>query len=118
MREIEADPVYILRGAGRASAGTVPLYVQPAMDGGLPAAVGGWVEFSVLGPLQVSVAGRPVAVGTAPKRRLVLAVLARAGQPVPADTLVAAVWGARPPPPGATSSCTCTSSDAPWARDG
>ena len=58
----------------------------------------GVLEFRVLGPLQVTIAGRPVPVGTAPKRQLVLAVLlARAGRPVPTDTLVAAVWGGHPP---------------------
>jgi DNA-binding SARP family transcriptional activator/Tfp pilus assembly protein PilF len=56
------------------------------------------VEFQVLGPLQVSVGGQPVAIGNARKRRIVLAaLLARAGRPVPTDTLIAAVWGERPP---------------------
>jgi DNA-binding SARP family transcriptional activator/Flp pilus assembly protein TadD len=56
------------------------------------------VEFEVLGPLRVTVAGEPAPIGNARKRRVVLAtLLARAGQPVPVDTLVAAVWGDRPP---------------------
>lgn len=56
------------------------------------------MEFKVLGPLKVSIAGQPVAIGTARKRQVVLAaLLARAGQPVPVDTLVVAVWGKRPP---------------------
>jgi DNA-binding SARP family transcriptional activator/Tfp pilus assembly protein PilF len=56
------------------------------------------MECTVLGPLRVGAAGEAVAVGAARKRRLVLAVLlARAGQPVPTDTLVDAVWGERPP---------------------
>jgi DNA-binding SARP family transcriptional activator/tetratricopeptide (TPR) repeat protein len=56
------------------------------------------MDFRVLGPLEVSVAGQPVVVSTAPKRQLALAaLLARAGQPVSVDTLIEAVWGQRPP---------------------
>src|SRR5262245_45813174 len=56
------------------------------------------MDFAVLGPLLVSAAGEAVAIGSARKRRLVLAVLlARAGQPVPIDALVDAVWDERPP---------------------
>jgi DNA-binding SARP family transcriptional activator/tetratricopeptide (TPR) repeat protein len=56
------------------------------------------VEVRVLGPLLVTIAGKPAEIGAAQKRRLVLAVLlARAGRPVPIDTLVEAVWPDRPP---------------------
>jgi DNA-binding SARP family transcriptional activator/Tfp pilus assembly protein PilF len=56
------------------------------------------MDFRILGPLQVGVAGRQVVVSTAPKRlRVLAALLARAGQPVPVDSLVEAVWGQRPP---------------------
>jgi DNA-binding SARP family transcriptional activator len=55
------------------------------------------VAVSVLGPLRVTVDGRPVAV-TAGRLRVLLAVLAMAaGQPLPIDRLAAAVWDREPP---------------------
>ncbi|MFE0465111.1 BTAD domain-containing putative transcriptional regulator [Kitasatospora sp. NPDC058965] len=57
----------------------------------------GAVRFSVLGPLRVEVAGRPVPLGPL-KQRLVLAVLlARPNRPVPVDLLTEAVWQDEPP---------------------
>ena len=51
----------------------------------------------MLGPLTVTVNGRP-ATPSAPRLRAVLAVLAlSAGRPVPLDHLAAAVWGETPP---------------------
>jgi DNA-binding SARP family transcriptional activator/tetratricopeptide (TPR) repeat protein len=51
------------------------------------------VSIGVLGPLTVSVGGRPVAL-TAGRLRTLLAVLALAvGEPVPVDRLAIAVWG-------------------------
>jgi DNA-binding SARP family transcriptional activator len=51
----------------------------------------------VLGPLEASVDGRPVALG-AGKPRAVLAILAlRAGEPISTERLIDALWGERPP---------------------
>ena len=56
------------------------------------------VEFGVLGPLQMSIAGALVPLGT-PKQRAVLAVLVvNANRPVDIDTLISAAWNQRPPP--------------------
>jgi SARP family transcriptional regulator, regulator of embCAB operon len=56
------------------------------------------VEFGVLGPLQMSIAGALVPLGT-PKQRAVLAVLVvNANRPVDIDTLIGAAWNQRPPP--------------------
>jgi predicted ATPase/DNA-binding SARP family transcriptional activator len=55
------------------------------------------VRFRILGPLAVEDADGPVALG-GPKPRTLLAVLLVAGgDVVPADRLVAALWGADPP---------------------
>ncbi|MGH3682426.1 MAG: AfsR/SARP family transcriptional regulator, partial [Natronosporangium sp.] len=54
---------------------------------------GGGLAVRVLGPLEVSVAGRPVGLTTG-RLRTVLAVLAMAaGDPVSVDRLSAALWG-------------------------
>jgi DNA-binding SARP family transcriptional activator len=51
----------------------------------------------VLGPMEVSVDGRPIAIG-AGKPRAVLAMLAlHAGSPVSTDRLIEGLWGERPP---------------------
>lgn len=56
------------------------------------------MEARILGPLRITVNGRPVAVGTAHKPRLMLAaLLAYAGRPLSVDTLTAALWDAEPP---------------------
>jgi DNA-binding SARP family transcriptional activator/WD40 repeat protein/energy-coupling factor transporter ATP-binding protein EcfA2 len=55
------------------------------------------MEYRVLGPVEVLDAGRPVPLGGY-RARLVLAVLlSRPGQALPAEWLVDAVWGERPP---------------------
>src|SRR5215211_2323883 len=55
------------------------------------------MKFQVLGPLEVWEGGRRLALG-GPKPRLVLAhLLLRANQVVPADRLIAQVWGEEPP---------------------
>jgi SARP family transcriptional regulator, regulator of embCAB operon len=55
------------------------------------------VRFGVLGPLQMSVGGALVPLGT-PKQRAVLAVLIiNANRPVGIDTLIGAAWDQRPP---------------------
>jgi DNA-binding SARP family transcriptional activator len=61
-------------------------------------AMGGAVQFGVLGPLQMSIGGALVSLGT-PKQRAVLAVLVvNANRPVDIDMLIGAAWNQRPPP--------------------
>ena len=56
-----------------------------------------FMQFSVLGPLEVADDGRTVPLG-GPKQRLVLALLLlRANQSVGADQLIDEVWGEEPP---------------------
>ncbi|GAA4716103.1 AfsR/SARP family transcriptional regulator [Phytohabitans rumicis] len=56
------------------------------------------MEFHVLGPLRVTRGGTEVALAAAYKQRLTLALLlSRADQTTSTETLVAAVWGDRPP---------------------
>jgi SARP family transcriptional regulator, regulator of embCAB operon len=56
------------------------------------------VQFGVLGPLQMSIGGALVPLGT-PKQRAVLAVLVvNAKRPVDIDMLIGAAWDQRPPP--------------------
>ncbi|MCX2714479.1 BTAD domain-containing putative transcriptional regulator [Mycolicibacterium sp. J2] len=56
------------------------------------------LDFGVLGPLQVTVDGRPLPLGT-PKQRAVLALLVMSrNRPVSADSLVTAAWEQFPPP--------------------
>jgi predicted ATPase/DNA-binding SARP family transcriptional activator len=57
----------------------------------------GEVEFGVLGPLEVRVAGRPVAVPGMRQRALLAALLLRRGSVVPFDRLVDEVFGEQPP---------------------
>jgi len=58
---------------------------------------GDGVQFGVLGPLQMSVGGTLVPLGT-PKQRAVLAVLVvNANRPIDIDTLIGAAWDQRPP---------------------
>ncbi|MBV8294080.1 MAG: FHA domain-containing protein [Mycobacterium sp.] len=64
----------------------------------MTAADGDAVQFGVLGPLQMSIGGALVPLGT-PKQRAVLAVLVvNANRPVDIDTLIGAAWDQRPPP--------------------
>jgi SARP family transcriptional regulator, regulator of embCAB operon len=61
------------------------------------------LEFGVLGPLQVSVDGTPIPLGT-PKQRAVLAMLViNRNRPVSTDSLITAAWE-QWPPPGARAS--------------
>jgi SARP family transcriptional regulator, regulator of embCAB operon len=56
------------------------------------------IGFGVLGPLQMTVDGTPVSLGT-PKQRAVLAVLVmNRNRPVGIDSLITAAWGQWPPP--------------------
>ena len=62
------------------------------------ARVGDAAQFGVLGPLQMSIGGALVPLGT-PKQRAVLAVMViNANRPVGIDTLIDAAWDQRPPP--------------------
>ncbi|MFC1403023.1 MULTISPECIES: BTAD domain-containing putative transcriptional regulator [Streptacidiphilus] len=55
------------------------------------------VRVSVLGPMELTVDGRPVAIG-APQTRTVLALLALgSGSVVPIDRIIEGVWGERSP---------------------
>ena len=56
------------------------------------------IGFGVLGPLELSRAGRPVAIGGPQQRRLLAALLAHGGQAVPSDRLLAVLWGDDLPP--------------------
>jgi DNA-binding SARP family transcriptional activator/energy-coupling factor transporter ATP-binding protein EcfA2 len=55
------------------------------------------MQFLVLGPLEVVVAGRPVALPAAKHRTLLAALLVHANQVVSSDRLVDALWGEQPP---------------------
>jgi DNA-binding SARP family transcriptional activator/energy-coupling factor transporter ATP-binding protein EcfA2 len=55
------------------------------------------MQFLVLGPLEVAVAGRPVALPAAKHRTLLAALLVHANQVVSADRLIDALWGEQPP---------------------
>ena len=57
----------------------------------------GEVEYRVLGPVTVSVEGRPLKLG-GPRQRMVLAVLlSRVNHTVSQDALIEAVWSGEPP---------------------
>jgi DNA-binding SARP family transcriptional activator len=65
--------------------------------GAITAEPGRGMAVGLLGPLQVSVGGRPIEL-PAGRLRALLAVLAlSAGQPVSVDRLATAVWGGEPP---------------------
>ncbi|WP_171074174.1 BTAD domain-containing putative transcriptional regulator [Nonomuraea basaltis] len=53
--------------------------------------------FGVLGPLEVSFDGVPIVLKSAKQRALVAALLVDANRVVPVETLVARLWGVRPP---------------------
>jgi DNA-binding SARP family transcriptional activator/tetratricopeptide (TPR) repeat protein len=55
------------------------------------------MEFSVLGPLAVTVDGRPVGLGGRRRRSVLAVLLGTPNRPVSADRLVDTVWGGRPP---------------------
>jgi DNA-binding SARP family transcriptional activator/tetratricopeptide (TPR) repeat protein len=55
------------------------------------------VEFRVLGPVEVRVAGRAVDAGHARQRSVLAVLLLHLGQPVPAERLIDRVWGEDPP---------------------
>jgi DNA-binding SARP family transcriptional activator/tetratricopeptide (TPR) repeat protein len=60
------------------------------------------VEYRVLGPVEVRVDGRPVAVGGPKPRALLALLLLHAGRVVPTSEVLEALWGGDPPASGAT----------------
>ena len=59
--------------------------------------------FSILGPLEVSVNGTPLALSGQRQRRLLTALLLQPNRAVPVDQLVDSVWGAEAPPTARTA---------------
>ena len=55
------------------------------------------MEFRVLGPLEVRVHDRPLALGGTRPRAVLAALLLGRGAVVPVERLIAAVWGDDPP---------------------
>jgi DNA-binding SARP family transcriptional activator len=69
------------------------------MVSGLPAKrLGALMEFGVLGPVEIRVAGRPVDAGHARQRSVLAVLLLNLGRAVPAGELIDRVWGEDPPP--------------------
>jgi len=60
-------------------------------------------EFRILGPLEVSAAGAPLALGGQKQRAVLALLLLRANQVVSTEFLIAAIWGETPPRTAATS---------------
>jgi DNA-binding SARP family transcriptional activator len=54
-------------------------------------------EFLILGPLEVRLGGRPVALGSTKQRALLAALLLRANEVVPTERLIDELWGDAPP---------------------
>src|SRR6266545_4214010 len=55
------------------------------------------MEISVLGPVEVSAGGRPVAIGAGKPRALLALLALREGSTVTTDRLVEGLWGEQPP---------------------
>ncbi len=55
------------------------------------------MEIRVLGPLEIIGADGPVLLGAGKQRRLLAALAIHAGEGLPSDVLIDAVWGASPP---------------------
>ncbi len=55
------------------------------------------MEIRVLGSLEIIGADGPVSIGGAKQRWLLAALAIRAGEGLPSDVLIDAVWGASPP---------------------
>jgi WD40 repeat protein/DNA-binding SARP family transcriptional activator len=60
-------------------------------------ALGGNVEISVLGPVEVSAGGRPVAIGAGKPRALLALLALHEGSTISTDRLVEGLWGEEPP---------------------
>jgi DNA-binding SARP family transcriptional activator len=57
-----------------------------------------FMEFHVLGPLDVTRHGESLSLGPAKQRALLAILLLRANRAIPKDLLIDALWGAAPPP--------------------
>jgi DNA-binding SARP family transcriptional activator/class 3 adenylate cyclase len=55
------------------------------------------IEFAVLGPLEVTRGGTPIAVGAGRQRALLALLLIHANEVVPAERLIDGLWGPDPP---------------------
>src|SRR6476661_10323932 len=55
------------------------------------------VEFGILGPLAAWQDGRELELGAAKQRALLAAMLLHAGETMPTERLVDALWGEKPP---------------------
>ncbi len=55
------------------------------------------LQFAILGPLEVTAAGRQIVLRGPQRRRLITVLLLEAGQVVPAHRLLDALWGQTPP---------------------
>ena len=62
-----------------------------------------WVEYRLLGPVEVSVAGHLRALAGRRQRNLLAALLLSAGQVVPMDRLIDLLWGDEPPRTASTA---------------
>ncbi len=58
------------------------------------------MEFGVLGPVRVVVDGESVRIGGPRERKVLAALLLRAGRPVRSEFLIDAVWNSGPPATG------------------
>ena len=56
------------------------------------------IEYSILGPLEVSTEGRPASLGGVKQRALLAILLLNANQLVSLDRLIDELWGEQPPP--------------------
>jgi DNA-binding SARP family transcriptional activator len=61
------------------------------------------LQFGILGPLEVANGDGPVELGGQRQRTLLAALLLRANEVVPTDSLIDALWGERPPRTATTS---------------
>ena len=61
------------------------------------------VEFLILGPLEIRHDGAPLELGGTRRRALIAALLLRAGELVPADALIQALWGEEAAPSAANA---------------
>jgi DNA-binding SARP family transcriptional activator len=59
------------------------------------------VEYRILGPLEVTLGGRPIRLGGKVQRSVLGVLLLHANEPISPERLVDTVWGAAPPPSAA-----------------